>query len=75
MQCPLCHLLVRGPEPLPKAKVVKTENTGLKTHRIYRCVHPKCGETFHTIEINRDRFRELIRIEDAVRDFADSFHR
>lgn len=75
MHCPTCTKLHASFTERKKAKVVKTENSGHRTHRIYRCTHEDCDETFHTIEIPRDRFRELETLERSVRAFADRFHR
>jgi hypothetical protein len=75
MHCRTCTILRMPGNTLSKARAVKTENNGDRTHRIYRCSNPKCAQTFHTIEVSRDRFRELERIEVAVRNFADEFHR
>lgn len=74
MDCSMCKREKRPSPEMQKAKVVKTQNNGGDTHRIYRCTHPDCRETFHTIELPRDRYRQLMAIEDAVQHFADRFH-
>lgn len=74
MDCSMCEKEERPKAERNKAKVVKTQNSGSQTHRIYRCTHEDCAETFHTIEVPRDRFRQLTAIEDAVQHFADRFH-
>lgn len=75
MTCPTCTADTTYPIDSKKARVVKTQNTGQRTHRIYRCPHEDCGGTFHTIEIPRERFRALETIEREARNFADRFHR
>lgn len=75
MDCPTCTENAHLRKDPKKAKVVKTQNHGESTHRIYRCTNEDCGETFHTIEIPRDRHRYLETLEKSVRNFADKFHR
>lgn len=75
MDCPTCAANATLRIDPKKAKVVKTQNSGDSTHRIYRCTYDGCGETFHTIEIPRERFRALEAIEREARNFADRFHR
>lgn len=75
MTCPTCTANAAYRINPQKAKVVKTQNHGETTHRIYRCTYVGCGETFHAIEIPRERHRNLETLERSVRDFADRFHR
>lgn len=71
MMCPLCSAKDPQPEHFEKAKVVKTQNHGQTTHRIYRCTNQDCRETFHTIEIPRERHSYLETLEQSVRDLLN----
>lgn len=75
MHCPTCTDNAQSRKERKKAKVIKTQTDSAQTHRIYRCTYFGCGDTFHTIEIPRDRYRELESIEREARNFADRFHR
>ena len=81
MHCPSCIILatqrnwtgdLKDPTMKrdPKARVIKTETHRTQTHRIYRCPDKNCDHTFHTIEIPRQRFRELEEIEKRAQAFA-----
>lgn len=70
MHCTMCEQLGHKTDVDPKARVIKTETRRDITHRIYRCPDKNCQHTFHTIEITRERFRQLETIEAACKRFA-----
>lgn len=75
MHCPTCiENKTRRHKP-QKSKVIKTQTGQSQTHRIYRCTYSRCSDTFHTIEVPKERYRELEAIEREARNFADRFHR
>ena len=74
MHCPVCETLNRVNDGDHKARVIKTQTSRHLTHRIYRCLHPDCEHTFHTIEITRNRLQKLQDIESRAQEFARAVH-